>query len=318
MNYRQIEIFATIMECASITEAANRLHLSQPAVSKSLKLLEDELGLSLFQRTPGGLLATDEARELYAEASRVLMGFTHLRGFAHNLQRLEHARLVISSMPALSVNWLPEVSSGFIETYPEVSLVFYSRGSAETVKLVAQGEIDIGISQCLSDDVSVRRHKLFDLVAVCAVPRTHPLAEREIIRPEDLNQQALILPYAKDEYRRILEATLLNHGVNVRSRLEVSLGTMMCSMVDAGCGIGIVAAEAARNREWPNLVFRRFEPEIRTPIYVMHNTHKPLSLVMQRFFEHIMRRAPRPLPEILTSVSGQHLPENRKVTKGTI
>jgi len=297
MNYRQIEIFAAIMECASITEAAVRLHLSQPAVSKSLKILEDELGLRLFLRTTRGLRATDEARELYAEASRVIMGFGHLRTFAHNLQNLRHARIIVSAMPALSLKWLPEVSAEFVRLYPDVALEFHSRSSPETVRLVAQGEVDVGISQARSDDLSVHRQRIFDLATVCALPVGHTLAHKPVLRAQDMQGQAVISLSAGDECRRLFEATLVSGGVRIRSRIEVALGAMVCAMVDAGCGIGLVDVETARAKPWGNIAFRPFEPSIKVPIYAMRNVGKAPSLAVRRFIEHAARRVPRPWNE---------------------
>lgn len=293
MNYRQIEIFAAIMEAASITEAASRLRLSQPAVSKSLRSLEEELGLRLFVRAARGLQATNEARELYAEASRVIMGFTHLDAFAHNLQQLRHARIVVSAMTALCLKWLPEVTAEFVRRYPEVSLEFQSRTSPETVRLVGQGEVDIGISQARSDDLSVRRRKVFDLAAVCVVPAAHPLAQKPTLNAQDFRGQAIISLSAGDEYRRLFESMLDAQGVSIRSTIEVAPGVMLCTMVDAGCGIGIVDIETAHAQSWRNVVFRRIEPTITVPIYAMQNIHKPQSLAVRRFIGHIMRRAPR-------------------------
>lgn len=293
MNYRQIEIFAAIMECASITEAAVRLRLSQPAVSKSLKTLEGELGLRLFMRTTRGLHATDEARELYAEASRIIMGFTHLGAFARNLLALRHARLVVSAIPALSLRWLPEVSAEFLRLHPEVAVEFQSRSSPDTVRLVAQGEVDIGIAQIRAGDLSVRRQKVFDLATVCALPAGHPLTGKESLRPADLGGQTLVSLSAGDEIRRMLDAMLVSQGIATRSRIEVALGAMLCTLVEAGCGIGVVDTETARAQARRGIVFRRMEPAIRVPIYAMQSIHKPPSLAVRRYLEHIMRRVPQ-------------------------
>lgn len=284
--------FAAIMEAASITEAASRLRLSQPAVSKSLRSLEEELGLRLFVRAARGLLATDEARELYAEASRVIMGFTHLDAFAHNLQQLRHARIVVSAMTALCLKWLPEVTAEFVRRYPEVSLEFQSRTSPETVRLVGQGEVDIGISQARSDHLSVRRRKVFDLAAVCVVPAAHPLAQKSTLNAQDFRAGSFRCPPETSigDFSRLM---LGAQGVSIRSTIEVAPGVMLCTMVDAGCGIGIVDIETAHAQSWRNVVFRRIEPTITVPIYAMQNIHKPQSLAVRRFIGHIMRRAPR-------------------------
>jgi Transcriptional regulator len=143
VNYRQFEVFVAVIECGSVTAAAEKLNLSQPAVSKSLKLLETELGIRLFLRGIKGLQATDEGRSLYLEASRMTDNYAHLEGFARNLPQMEHARLEISCMPALSIFWLPQATAKFIHSYPDATLAFRSRSSPETVQLVARGSLTL-------------------------------------------------------------------------------------------------------------------------------------------------------------------------------
>lgn len=289
MNYRQIEIFCAIMERDSITDAAQHLGLSQPAVSKSLKAMEDQLNIRLINRTTRGLHATDEARELYAEAQRVLQGFAQFETFARDLRKLEHARLIVAAMPALATTWLSRVVADFSSDYPEVSLVLRASGSANIVKSIAQGELDIGIGQVRLDDPSVSKRKLYDLQIMCALPRGHPLAEHPEITSAELHQQTLVLLSTHDEFRRMLEGLFVSKGVTIKSRIEVTLSVMVCSLVEEGRGIGIVDSQTAATGRWPGICFRPFKPTVKTPIYLLRNTRSPQSLASKRFSEYVIK-----------------------------
>ena len=293
MNYRQIEIFSAIMEQASITEAARHLGLSQPAVSKSLKALEDKLGLRLFNRTTRGLHATDEARELHAEARRLLQGFQHLSTFAKNLHRLEHARLVVGVMPALANSWLPSVVASFSEANPEVSIVLRAVGSAAIVKQVAQGELDVGVGQVQTEDSAIVKRKLCDLQLVCVMPSGHHLAGKTEILAGDLEGESIVLLSAQDEFRRMFDGKLLSKGINIHSRIEATQSHMVCSLVVTGRGVGIVDSETAGSGKWPDMVAVPFRPIVRTPIYIVQNNRTPQNLATKRFCEHIMKMRPR-------------------------
>jgi DNA-binding transcriptional LysR family regulator len=297
MNYRQIEIFCAIMEQASVTEAANHLGLSQPGVSKSLKALEDELGLRLFNRTTRGLYATDEARELYSESRRMLQGFEHLGTFARNLHRLEHARLVVGVMPALATSWLSRVATSFSEAYPEVSVLLRALGSATIVKLVAQGELDVGVGQVQAEDPAVVKRKLSDIQLVCLVPSNHRLARNTVIVPADLEKESIVQLSAQDEFRRMLDGKLLSRGINLHSRIEATQSNMLCFLVEEGGRIGIVDSETASLGKWPSTVVIPFKPIIRTPIYVLQNSRGPQNLATKRFCEHIMKIRPQQFPD---------------------
>lgn len=289
MNYRQIEIFCTIIERNSITEAAEHLGLSQPAVSKSLKALEYHLNLKLFNRTTRGLHATDEARELYTEAQRAMYGFAQFETFARNIQKLEHARLIVGVMGALSLTWLSRIVVNFSIEYPDVSLVLRALASATIIKAVAQGELDVGVGQVQTDDPAVSKRKLGDLHVMCAIHKDHGLAARDVITPTDLDKQLLVLLSAQDEFRRMLDGALLSKGVAIKSKIEASHSVMVCSLVGEGHGVGIVDSETASNGRWPNLVFRPFKPLIKTPIYLLRNIHSPQSLASKRFSDHVAK-----------------------------
>ncbi|MFC3057560.1 LysR family transcriptional regulator [Paenirhodobacter populi] len=291
MNYRQFEVFVAVIECGSVTAAAEKLNLSQPAVSKSLKLLETELGIRLFLRGIKGLQATDEGRSLYLEASRMTDNYAHLEGFARNLPQMEHARLEISCMPALSIFWLPQATAKFIHSYPDATLAFRSRSSPETVQLVARGELDLGISQAPSEDASLEKIKLFDLNAVCILPIDHPLAEKREIDFADLNGRRIITLSAPDELQRSFQAMMLMRGHSYSSKIEISLGSMMCKVVEAGGGIGLVDEESARLHDPGKSRVLRFSTPISTPIYLLRNVNKPKTLVSKLFSEHIIAMA---------------------------
>lgn len=296
MIYRQVEIFCAVMERASVTEAARHLGLSQPAVSKSLKSLEDELGLQLFTRTTRRLVATDEGRELYGEAQRALQGFESLGIVAKGLHRLEHARLAVGVMPALATAWLARVAVSFSEAHPGVSLAMRALGSAEIVRQVARGELDVGVGQVREHDPAIIKRKLSDLHLVCLVPSTHRLASRPVIDGDDLVSEPLVVLSGKDEFRRMLDGKLLSRGIQLGASLEASQSMMIGFLVEAGGRIGILDNETASLGKWPSMVTVPLRPAIRTPVYVTHNTRSTHNLATKRFCEHILSMKPGSRP----------------------
>ena len=102
MNLRQIEVFRAVMEAGTVTGAATRLHVSQPAVSKQLRALEEDLGFAVFDRAHGRLIATAEAHALYDQAERVFTGVDQLQRFGRDLNEAKHGHLVVAALPLLS------------------------------------------------------------------------------------------------------------------------------------------------------------------------------------------------------------------------
>ncbi|WP_417582612.1 LysR family transcriptional regulator [Nitrincola sp.] len=109
MTPRQIEAFREVVLNGSLTAAALTLDISQPAVSRMIKDLSDELGLTLFTREKGRMTPTHEALTLFQEVERSFIGFEKIRHAAKQLQELQSGRLRIAAMPALGGSMIPEV-----------------------------------------------------------------------------------------------------------------------------------------------------------------------------------------------------------------
>jgi DNA-binding transcriptional LysR family regulator len=293
MHYRQVEIFKAIMDSGSITEAANILHISQPAVSKALKLLEAELGLRLFDRTTKGIAATEEARLLYTEVERTYFGMQNLARFAASLGDRKQGRIVVSTIPALGIAWMPAMVARFADAYPDVTISLHSSNSVDAARLVGSGEIDLGIAQLRSEEYNLSRRKLFDLEGVIALPAGHRLARKPTVEISDLAGEAIIALGPEDEFRRKLGRAMEMAGQHPRIVIDASLALTVCALVAEGRGVGIVDSEAARERSGRGLVFRSLQPEIRVPIFLFRQRGRPTSKLVEAFIASL--RPPPPV-----------------------
>src|SRR5689334_4895291 len=101
LNLRQIEAFRAVIETGTVSRAAERLSISQPAVTKLIQNLEHGTGLQLFQRTPGRVSPTTEAMLLFDEVERIFKGLSGLQNFVGEIRTLHHGHLRVGVMPAL-------------------------------------------------------------------------------------------------------------------------------------------------------------------------------------------------------------------------
>lgn len=283
MNYRQVEVFKAIMDSGSVTGAAAILRISQPAVTKALRLIELDLGLQLFIRTAKGIAATDEARALYTEVERTYFSMQNLKRFAGGLRDRKQGRVVVTVIPTLSFAWMPLMAARFSRAHPGVTLSLYSVSSVDAVRLVGSGEIDIGIAQIRSEESNLARRKLFDLEGLIALPAGHRLADRKAITPSDLADEPIISLGPEDEFRRKLTASMERAGARYRSVIDVSLGVTLCAMVEQGLGVGIVDSETARVRDNAGLAFRPLLPKIMVPIYMFRQRDRRPGSIAEAF-----------------------------------
>lgn len=293
MNFRQTEVFKVIMETGSVTQAAARLCVSQPSISKSLQALEQDLHVQLFQRTARGLVATVEAHALYEEVERAYGGITSLSRYAAGLRHMKHARLVVSSITVLAAQWLPRVVARFVADFPLTNLTLQSWDSSRTAQMVAEGRIDFGIAQSKVNEQSVGRLKLFDIDTVCVLPQGHPLSASEVIEAQDLRGQTLVLLSTNDVIRTELEKALDERDIPVTSFVDATLGITLCELVKHGCGIGLVDVETARLHANAGLIFRPFKPTIQMSIYLLRSTVRAPSAIATKFQEYVLEEAQR-------------------------
>ena len=298
MNYRQVQVFKAIMQSGSITYASEILHVSQPAVSNTLKTLEQDLGLLLFTRTAKGLLPTDEARSLYTEVERVALGFENLKRFGKTLQHIKQGRLVIGVMHTFGREWMPTAMAEFSARYQQISLSLLTASSNDMARLVGNGQIDVGIAQARTEDHSLLRDKLFEMQGLIAVPRDHRLAKHQKVMPEDLRDENIISLGAGDGLRQNFDRVMAQAGIEYKSTIDISLGEALCAMVQQGCGIGIVDDETARlysvgsatvgTSESGAVKFIPFHPGVSVPIYLIRARNQPHNRLIELFIDFML------------------------------
>src|SRR5918997_908078 len=120
MNLRHIEIFHAVYVNGSVSAAARALNVSQPSVSKMLRHAESQLGFQLFQRTNGGLVATQDAHALFTEVSEIQDRVHALREAGRNLRSGVGGTLRISALPSLALETIPTAVAQFLRTHENV------------------------------------------------------------------------------------------------------------------------------------------------------------------------------------------------------
>jgi len=134
LNQHQLEVFNAIVSSGSITAAARLLHISQPAVSRSLSNLEREIGFALFKRDKKRVAITPEGTSFYEEVRRSYLGLDRLEQAAQEIRELRRAHLRIASLPALSYGMVPSAIKIFLDRNPSMKITFEARMSSHVVE----------------------------------------------------------------------------------------------------------------------------------------------------------------------------------------
>ncbi|UNA31603.1 LysR family transcriptional regulator [Klebsiella variicola subsp. variicola] len=146
MTPKQLEVFISIVQLGSVTAAAAQLAMSQPSVSKSLALIEQQMGFSLFERYQGKMQPTAEARALYKEALRVHQDRLRFERFVDHIRQYRVGQLRVCATPALALNILPLAVARFRQTFPDYGVVADMCLNNEIETAVEEGRYDLGFS----------------------------------------------------------------------------------------------------------------------------------------------------------------------------
>lgn len=249
------------MEAGTVSKAADRMLITQPAVSKLISAFEASVPVPVFKREGGRLVPTPEARQLYAEVDRVFSGISELDRFAHSLADRTSGHVSIGVLPALSIGAVQEFVSAFLTERPDVQISLQTRTSMQSIEQLLLRKIDVGIAVNPPYTPEVDLRHLVDAKGVCILPYGHPLAEKDIVQASDLHQQDFISLTNLDGSLQRVEASFLNDRAKPRVRIETPVTATACACVAAGMGISIVdpfVADAFSHR----LQIRKYEPDV--------------------------------------------------------
>ncbi|NIZ08504.1 LysR substrate-binding domain-containing protein [Pseudooceanicola sp. HF7] len=283
MNQKQLTAFRMVMRHGSITEAANALSVSQPAVSRLMADLEAHIGFPLLLRTGGRVQPTREAYAFFQEVERMFYGLDRLGQVAEEIRTLNRAVFRVASMPMVSFEILPQMIKRMIDSHPGIDVSHDVHTSARILDLLASRQIDLGIAQTdpLRKDVEVLAAYRTD--CVCVMAPDHPLARREVLSPADLDGEPLVMLNFRTLTYSYLTRCFAEAGVTPRIVTETQPSYSACSLAALGVGISIVDP-ITPDLYGDRLAVVPFSPAIPFDYQVIKPAGQPMSLAAKSFF----------------------------------
>lgn len=193
MNLRDLRYLVALADHQHFSQAAAASFVSQPTLSTQIKKLEDELGVSLVERSPRRVMLTEVGRSVAERARYVLREVEEIREIARRTQDPESGSVRIGFFPTLGPYLLPHVVPKLRARFPRLELLLVEEKTPVLVQMLIDGKLDAaGLAMPLHDD-RLHAEFLFEEPFVLAVPRGHELARREALKVDDLADRALLL-----------------------------------------------------------------------------------------------------------------------------
>lgn len=239
INLRQLRAFLAVAQQRHFRRAAERLHLSQPAVSRHIADLEAELGVRLFDRSTREVVPTEAGRYLESAIERVLEELEVVLDHMHSEGERRRGKIRIASVPTLSASLMPACIADCAQEYPELTIQLHDQAQTLVLDSVRGGEVDFGIAieppEASDFDSEVIMRDPFCL----ACRPDHPLAKHKSVPWKKLQGQALVLLDYSSGSRRLIDQALQKHGVQAHVAQQTGHTHTAFRMVEAGLGVTV-------------------------------------------------------------------------------
>jgi DNA-binding transcriptional LysR family regulator len=283
----QVETFLAVGTFGGFRRAATALRISQPAVSARIRALETSLGVSLFERTRGGLGLSPAGRALRPHAEQLLHAVALARQAVHELRPASGGALQIGAALSICTYLLPAVLKRFQAAHPSVMMTVRSGHSKEVLEMVLHGEVEIGLARSLQHP-AVETLSLGDDPLVLVQDRAHRLVRGRRARLEEVADRPLIF------FDRGSSDWTLTHGLFRRAGLvpnvvlEVETIETAKKMVERGLGLAflphLAVAQEIRRATLVAVEIAGAEPLSRS-LDVIHPRHRTLSVEALAFLQ---------------------------------
>ncbi|WP_432471723.1 LysR family transcriptional regulator [Amphritea sp. HPY] len=244
MDIKALRCFSNVARYSSFTRAAEQLHLAQPAVSMTIKRLEQQLGLTLFHRKERKISLTDEGHRLRLHADKILQAVNDAELEMQELTGLTNGEVRVGIPSMLGSYYFPPLLMGFRHRYPGLRLSVVEGGTARIQELLEQGELDIGI---IVDELKPEslEGKIFlqEQMLVC-VPQDHPLAQKQSISYQEFFAEELVLFKEGFFHRQVTEQIAKKLQLIPKISFETNLIPLIQAIVRQGFGISALLNRA--------------------------------------------------------------------------
>jgi DNA-binding transcriptional LysR family regulator len=281
---RQLEAFRAVMRGGSVTRAAELLSLTQPAVTKLLRALEDETSLALFDRSRRRLIPTQEARRFEAEVDLLFTAMKRVDRFANDMRSAGLDEFRVAAMPSLGMHFLPRLLARFSSEMQIARVSITVASSLEVQDLVQAGQADLGFALPVALSGMPVAAPALHFPAVLALPIGHALASSATVRITELEGERCVLLGRQFQLGDLIEKLFDSNNVRPRYVAETQNASAACAMVAEGMGVAVVDPISAIPFS-QDVVVRPLLPTVDFPVQLLAPPGRPLSQVAARFID---------------------------------
>ncbi len=240
MELRDLKSFIEVANHKSFSKAASHSFVSQPALSKAVKKIEEELHVELFERSKRELKLTDAGKIVYQQGVKALLPLTELTILLDELMNIEAGEIKIGIPPLIGTLFFPAIARKLHERYPKVSLELIELGAKRISDLVDQGQIDLGIIVLPSDPTKFNITSFIRDEFVLFVHKDHPLTQQGVVHLHQLKDERFILFSQEFTLHDYIRQACISAGFTPTVSYRSSQWDLIMELVASQLGITIL------------------------------------------------------------------------------
>ncbi len=296
MDFHHLKYFVEVADKKSFSKAARTLHISQSAISRTIKALEDELGVVLFMRNAKAVELTDAGTIFMTHAKRVVFMFEHLKTDFENEFKLEQGSILIGLPPITDAPIFAQLLGEFKKEYPQIEIDLYEHGSKKVEISVQEGLIDLGIICTQPKEKDFESFFLTQDPMHVIIHKENPLSNDKVIPLKNLANESLVLYRDDFNLHDEIIRSCKKIGYQPKIVFETSQRDLMIQTVVANLGIALLPSRLCptpeNNPEIAKSVVIRplVDPEIMHTLYVIWKRGHYLSHAAQLWIDFVRNK----------------------------
>ncbi|NJK80655.1 MAG: LysR family transcriptional regulator [Chloroflexaceae bacterium] len=240
MELRHLRYFEAVARHSHVTRASEELHIAQPALSKQISQLEQELDVALFNRVGRSVRLTEAGEALLPHARAILAQVEAARAEMAERVGLRRGRVAVGTTPTVGTRLLPRALAAFSQQYPGIDFRLHEAGVQTLVELLETGTADLVVVALPVDDPALTVAELFSEEMIVVTSTSHPLAGQATVALSDLRTERWVLTSEDYELRNATVAACERAGYTPHVVLEGGEIDMLLQLVAAGVGISLL------------------------------------------------------------------------------
>ncbi len=292
MNLRQLAIFLTVCELGSMSAAAKKLYMTQPAISQTILDLEADLDIALFDRINKKIILTYPGEVLRTYSKRILTLVEEAEHTMKDMANMKSGRLLIGASTTIGIYLLPDIIGKFRETHSNIDISYVIDNTNAIEEMVLDNQVDIGLVEGLihSKDIVAKHYVEDELYVICS--SNHLLSNKKEVEMAELIKEDIIIREKGSGTREVFEKVMATYHFHYQYKHVFNNTEAIKKAVEANIGIAIVSKAALKDELQSQKIVRLVVKDVqfKRSFHTIYHKDKYHSLLFEEFIRFLYEK----------------------------